>query len=376
MNKIILFPESTVRNNNIIYPGVKELITNLHKDSNIIYFISHDAGKARRLKQDFINEGLDFVRATTRQNVRNVIQNGSNNYLVIVGSQKEDLYLAANKKILLLNPLWSDIQDAEAAKYGIDIPSPEDLYKVIKTITNNTSWFYEARINEKAKVYSLTRANTFGVSETEAEMVNGFRNYLKHGNKAYYKVLLYHFIASISNNEEFNNVDIWAIMPSSGTEPNKDLTAFKEYARFLTNKRMKDPLFLRHKAITKSHKIANRQERLYCKRHFPSIIINPYYKGKLKGKTICILDDYLTNGTSFETLRNLLEYEKVKKIIFVSLGRFLRRDDTKYFRQDYNIKGNVYEEGYEFELVSTQKMPSVVNEEAISNINNLHAIFF
>ncbi|MGN4447238.1 phosphoribosyltransferase [Bacillus cereus group sp. MYBK79-1] len=373
MSKTIVFPTSTLKNKrNLVYDGMRELILQLNNAGDKIIIMSHNRAKVADLLEEF-----DFIEFCYRWQVRELLKNDNNGTYILVGSNDDDLKIAASTKTALLTPKWSDIQDEKAVKYGIEIPTIKALHKVIQIIKNQKVWFYKVNIDENATVYSLTSANSKGnVPQTEKEIVDGFRNLLKHGNKKYFKVLQLHFLASIIHNPIFKDVDIWSFMPSSGTDINEDIWALKERARILMGKRLTDPLFIRHTKIKKSHSFTNNDDRLYCERHFPSMNINPDYLKKLKGKTVCILDDYLNNGTSFETIRNLLMHAKVKKVIFVSLGKFRRNSGIEYYKQDYRLAGNIFTPEYSFKLQDESNINGVYDTAAQDEIRELYNIIY
>ena len=208
-------------------------------------------------------------------------------------------------------------------------------------------------------------------------MINGFRNFLKKGDKQYYEVLLYHFLASISNKEEFRKIADWGIFPSSSVKINEDLSDFKEKARILMNGKKQEPIFIRHTATWKGHESwKHGKDRLPCDRHFDTIIIHNRYKNKLKGRVVCIFDDYLTNGTSFETARNLLINEGVAHTYFVSLGKFHKNRVEQYLKQTYALNGDVSVRGYEYRKLSEEWFEGEFNTDAIQEIENLHYIMF
>jgi hypothetical protein len=371
MSKTIIFPTATLKDKvNNLYDGIKELLNNLHTDGDKIIIMSHDRSKVVDLKKEF-----DFVEMCYRWEVREMMKGDDTGNFILVGSNENDMQIAANTKSALLVPEWSDTQEVNP-KYGVRVPSPKALIKVLEIIKNQKEWFYELDINENAKVYSLTSANSLGnVPQTEREIVEGFRATLKDGAKKYFKVLQLHFLASLIHNPVFKEVDIWSIMPSSGTDINEDIWSLKERARLLMGKKLDKPLFQRHTSIQKSHHIIQK-DRLHCDRHFSSISINPDYRKKLKGKVICILDDYLTNGTSFETLRNILMKAGARKVIFVSLGRFKRSSGIEYLKQDYKLSGDVYTPNYTFELESTADINGEYNERAREEIRALYEILY
>ncbi|MFB2515531.1 phosphoribosyltransferase [Lysinibacillus sp. OTC-L20] len=372
MSKTIVFPTATLKDrNNKLYDGIKELVNKLHEDGDKIIIMSHDHSKILDIKEEF-----DFVEVAYRWKVRELMKGDDIGEFILVGSNEDDLRITASTKSALIVPKWSDTQEIDK-KYGVRVPSPQSLIKVLEIIKNQKEWFYELDIDENAKVYALTSANSKGsITQSEKEIVEGFRDALKNGKKKYFKVLQLHFLASLIHNPIFKEVDIWSIMPSSGTGVNEDIWALKERARLLMGKKLSDPLFIRHTAIQKSHYIQNQKDRLYCDRHFLSININPDYRKKIKGKVVCILDDYLTNGTSFETLKNLLMKAGAKKVIFVSLGRFRRSSGIEYFKQDYKLSGDVFDTDYIFELIDKEDIYGKYNEQAREEIKALYDIIY
>lgn len=327
----------------------KELLTDINIDNKTIYFKTRDE---IRIKLKEVNE--------------------NKNYFIVVGNRDADLQLSASNKLFYIVPTWCNSFDQLPLKYGIKVKDIEHLYKLISIIENQQSWYYRADLDEKTTILSLTSANTRGFhSDEELEMIENFRAYLKKGDSTHQMTLLYHFLASISNNQEFRDIKDWGIMPSSGTELNSDMNLMKEKARELMNGRKKEPIFSRHTATWKSHEAwQNGFDRKPCDRHFDTIILNPYYKGKLKNRTVCIFDDYLTYGTTFEAARNILLSEKVKKIFFVSLGRF----GKQYTMQNYEIKGDTSKQGYSYELLNSKEIYGKIDKNAITEIEKLHSI--
>lgn len=372
MSKTIIFPTASIKDNgNTLYEGIHELLNKLNADGDKIIIMSHDHSKVTNIKKEF-----DFVELRYRWEVRDKMKGDDTGNFILVGSNQDDLRIAASTKSALLVPEWSDTQEVDP-KYGLRVPTPKALIKVLEIIKNQKSWFYELDIDENAKVYSLTSANSYGgVRPSEREIVEGFRATLKEGAKKYFKVIQLHFLASLIHNPVFKDVDIWSVMPSSSADFNEDIWALKEKARLLMGKKLTEPLFLRHKNIQKSHHIRIQKDRLHCDRHLSSININPSYNKKLKGKVVCILDDYLTNGTSFETLRNLLINAGVKRVIFVSLGRFKRATGIEYLKQDYKLSGDIFSPNYSFELENKADIWGTYNERAREEIESLYDILY
>lgn len=162
----------------------------------------------------------------------------------------------------------------------------------------------------------------------------------------HYIGIICRFLPAILHDKDFIEVQDWAIAPSSSTVPNQTMEELKEHVRYMMSGRKPTAMFVRHTATCKSRfdRREQREDPSYCQKHFQSIRMNGQYKGKLKGRVVCVFDDYLTNGSTFEALRNLLVACQVKKIIFVSIGKFVRRSESLYLQKSFTIDGDVYNE--------------------------------
>lgn len=161
------------------------------------------------------------------------------------------------------------------------------------------------------------------------------------------KVLLFTSIA-IAHDTDFREVQDWAVAPSSSRLPNQIMEELKEHVRWMMNGRKPAPIFIRHTGTSKS-RFDGPQRQMdmnYCQKHFRSIRVNEAYRGKLRGRVVCVFDDYLTHGNTFEALRNLLVACGVKKIIFVSIGKFMRSNENAYAQKLFSIDGDVHRVNY------------------------------
>ncbi|MBE6075965.1 MAG: phosphoribosyltransferase [Clostridium lundense] len=361
-----------------------EIINKIIEEKNAICIVSKSLSKLDNAKKQIHNTSVYY---RTRNEIKNIILKNKDkpHYFIVFGNRDRDFELAVNNKFLYLVPLWTKDNHAKCIKYGVHIKNIDIFYEVIRTINNQNKWYYKLDLDDGTKIYSLISAHTRkgNISSKEKELVQGFEDFLKKGDISYYEILLYHFLAAIANNPEFREVTTWAIMPSSGTDLNENMMNFKEKARYcmkgmvprnISQGLKTNNLFLRHTRVVKSHMMSY-DERISkgASRHLESIIINDaYLGGKLKGKTVCVFDDYLTNGNSFEAIRNLLKTQKVKKIIFVSLGRFMR----PYYYQNYSISGDVFSKGYSFKLKNGRMIDyGEYDDNARREVENLHDIF-
>ncbi|WP_426414471.1 phosphoribosyltransferase [Bacillus subtilis] len=354
MAKGIVITRLTVFDDNFnMYQGIEELFVNLNNDGHVIIVISHDQDSINTMKNIF-KETFDFeVRCKYRKVIKEYVNEENASNYILVGSSDEDLILAANKKILIINPGWSVKQDEKPARYGITLKRPSQLVEAIRIIDNQNRWYYKLIVDEKTTVLALTSANTMNrdVVKSEKEILEGFEKLLKSGDRRYFNTLYFHLISGVMKSKDLREVGLWGIFPSSSGQINNEVEELKERCRYLTGKRMNEPLFIRHTSVNKSHHTEhNKRLQVGCVKHFESIILNPFYSKKVKGKVVCVIDDYVTNGTSFEAAKNLLLKAGASKVILVALGRFRRGRQGVYQQEVYDLAGNITKPGYKYNL--------------------------
>ncbi|RZK06762.1 MAG: hypothetical protein EOO43_21745 [Flavobacterium sp.] len=95
-----------------------------------------------------------------------------------------------------------------------------------------------------------------------------------------------------------------------------------------------------------------------CDSQFDSIHVNPYYRERLDGASVCIIDDFTNLGASCETTRNLLYRLGVKRIIFMAMGKFRK----SYLRYKYRMDGDFFQPGYKFEQLERIRLYGDIND--------------
>ena len=182
--------------------------------------------------------------------------------------------------------------------------------------------------------------------------------------------------SAIAHDKDFREVQDWAVAPSSSLKPNEILEDLKERVRYMMNGWKPHAVFKRHSPTKKSRhdNPAERQEDDYIQKHFRSICVSEAYKDKLKGRVVCVFDDFLANGQTFEALRNLLVSCKVKKIILVSIGKFRRRSEFSYIQRYHSIEGNLYSAYYQATLVKCEGRPFEINDDARRSLADLREL--
>lgn len=322
-----------------------------------------------------------FTLKRTHINVKQFINNhpGRN---IFIGNLNQDFFSAVNTKILFLFPEWIiNPREEKALKYGVHVRNTEHLINMLHIFNNLNTLYYTLPVDELTTVYALTSANNYGATDDENEVINKFRQVLKENDKEYLDVIKLTLSSGLSINPLIQETDIWSIMPSSGTTLNPTMLDIKDQIRYQYKSKLdtsEEPLLIRHTPTKKSHEtpIFDRLEEGAAK-HLSSIHINPYYRDRLKDKNVTILDDYVTNGISFESIRNLLATAGVKKINFIAIGRFTKfsKNNGKgiYQKEDFEITGDIYSPNFSYALKNKQDIGAfgVYSEEAKHSISLL-----
>ncbi|XP_067039640.1 uncharacterized protein [Acropora muricata] len=364
-----------------LQPQMNEEIIALSLNGNFeLHFTSHQNPTSEMLEA--IPKGITCTFQRRGEPLRNFIKQRwqAGDFVIICGAVDEDLYVAANTKSFLLAALWVNAEQ-KVRQYGVPAPTPQKMSAILNIVVNQTSWYYLCSFDDPVptKVISLCCANTYSpINEDEKEMAEAFQAILKNGDKnpIIKEALLCHLMAAIAHDNDFREVQDWAVAPSSSPKPSEVLEGLKEHVRYMMNGRKPDAIFMRHTPTTKSRyeSKAERQKNEYIQKHFRSICVSEVYKDKLKGRVVCVFDDYLTNGQTFEALRNLLVSCKVKKIILVSIGKFISRGEFGYTQRCHSIEGNLYSADYNATFVKSEGRPFEINYTARRSLADLREL--
>ena len=357
-------------------------------DENQIYFISKDQAQLNAAEKFINNKGYKNFKFITRAKAKEFAlkHKNKNNFFVFISGKEIDFFLAVQLKSLFIVPTWIPV-DQKSEYYGVHVDTPNQLDKFIRTLNNQKSWYAKLEIEPNITALSLMdgRYKYKAKTENEREMIMHFEALLKEGkSRNYYDILLYHFLAGMTNTTFFDDIELFGIIPSSDCTLNKDIFNFMTQVRLIKNKRLprniKDAnLIQRVKPKTQAHMLPNQSARanMGANYEFNTLRINPEFKQKIErlkkeGRfKVCIFDDYMTHGNTFNSVRNLLKHLGADKIIFVSLGNFSR----PFQKKDYKITGNVYDSGYSYKLLQSTQQYLIYDEDAKDEIDELYNIF-
>nr|WP_293836713.1 phosphoribosyltransferase [uncultured Arsenicibacter sp.] len=382
MKLLVTSLEALFNNNGIINNEIKDSIDHFLKLSNEhkVIVISRDRNKLNLVPTDY-ETFLSISQADRCDQIIGRILNYYSSYnkrdVFILGSKNPDFYIASNNKILLLSALYVDrnSQNSKLFHYGVRIKSGRDLNRFFTLNESNVEpWFFSQKVDNITTVFSLTNANTYFQSQDIVRMNNEFKKCLKANESKYINLFIVYFLISsfsVQVNAGLDEVDYWGIYPSSSPGTDPSIEEFKEKIREMYKGeprryrgKVPSPILVRSSAaIKRSNMDATDRDFAKCDDQLNTIHIHPDYRDKLAGKVVCIIDDYSRSGTSAETARLLLTKAGVKRIIFLTLGKF----GNKYTKHNYEIQGDVFEE-FTFRFLSSEELvrDQQINYRAVS----------
>jgi hypothetical protein len=286
--------------------------------------------------------------------------------IIVLGAKIQDVAQAANSQLLLLSAKYAQRNNPSDRLYKNDYGLPiidanalKVFFQRFSTVVN--PWYYSLQVSKNTKVFALVNAQQFTQSADMGKLIEKFIQCLKKGRREYVEPFNNYFIVSIYKLfQEVKNIDFWGVYPTSSGIANSDLEYFMNKVRQSFNVDPQEPIFIRHKKSPKRQYLSG-YERLMdgCNSQFESMHLNPFYKGKLNGKSVCIIDDFMTWGVSCETVRHLLERQGVAKIIFIAMGKF----KMNYLKYSYEINGDLFS-GFKFKQIGRENLFGSFNDES------------
>ncbi len=377
-------------NNTLPVVAFMDFVDRLRADKeNEVFFISRDQQLLKKAEYSFNEVNKKNYNFISRETARNYVMShkNMNNYFVFVSGKEVDFRLAVNSKSLFIVPTWVPVEE-KSIYYGVHVDTPAQLEKFIRTLNNQNSWYATLEIEPNIFALSLMdgRYKYKAFTSNEQDMMKHFEELLKQGiSRNYYAILLYHFLAGITNSTFFDDIELFGMIPSSNCSLNPDIFGFMTQVRYIKGKRLPKNSMINPNLIqrvvpkTQAHMLPNQSVRttMGACQEFSTLCINPEFKKKIEtlkkeGRfNVCIFDDYMTHGNTFNAVRNLLKHLGVNKIIFVSLGNFSR----PFQKNDYAISGDVYKLGYSYQLTQSTQQNLTYNYTAKNEIDELYTIF-
>lgn len=346
ISKLLLFTE----NNELIDKRLK-IVDIFYKNEIDVIIIARNNSiiqMSDKIPDDYKDKIQFYERgAKTRKLFKNEI-NKRDNLICMIGVVDADAIFSFQCKMPLfsvepMKPKTFNIEK-KVKDYGLPINSLQNIIDCFNAYNVHKGNYFQIKFDDSFVVMSLNNANTYNKPENEVRIKSIFQSNLK-GDKPtrdqrILLLLLFHLSNEVKTNPLFENVEFWGTFPSSDPKNTDTSVAFiKEFVRTILGKKpINGPeLLIRKIKMNPKHGGNNDRETNKCNKDLETLIVNPDIINQIKNKVVCIIDDYITNGYSAESAKHLLFKAGVKKVIFISMGKF----GQKYYSTNYKIKGDV-----------------------------------
>ena len=188
----------------------------------------------------FIRLLLNILIVNKLKNVYDNKYKNRNHHFVVIGGKNKDFELAVNSHSLFIVPTWLPLEDRTEI-YGIHVDTVKQLYKFILTLNNQNTWYSELEVDNITTCVSLmdARFGAYAKDYKEKDMIKNFQYLLKSGtSRNYYQILLYHFLAGMTNTDFFDDIELFGMIPSSDCTLNPDIFEFMTQVRLLKKKKL------------------------------------------------------------------------------------------------------------------------------------------
>lgn len=298
--------------------------------SDIPVLVVSNKGKPSWFDKKFSNSLVRFKQSIGRQNgdiVKSTAQTLGQNprdVLVLTGSQI-DLRMAKSGGAVLIAAQWS--HDAIVRALGIRVTNSEEL-KTILHLTKNWSarWYYEGQ-EDFYHVAALADLSTYGKDHATVHFARQLTATVKDGGARLNSLLAITARSLLTSEIDLSGRIAWGIFPSSNSN-NNDTDVLSDFCHRLrtTVSRVRfaergEPLLIRHKPSPK-RSAGGSGDRTDPRDQLISLHINPYYRGKLSGRHVILLDDCTTYGVSFGVAASLLRSAGATSMTGIALGKF------------------------------------------------------
>ncbi|BBH54752.1 hypothetical protein [Fluviispira sanaruensis] len=341
VSPVIVTSLNSLKINNEFSDNILESLNRLSDKGHSVIVVSNNYFD-KKVKENLSTKGIICMREVGRQDGK-IIQkiaekNEINTYdVVVLSSKEEDLSMGKRGGAVVLSASWASTNREPnehnhlSNSYGIPIEKIEDLEHIIEImrVYPGDWWFYAKKDNYK--LYSLADFSTHLKSYDQEKFAKKLTSIVKNGtsfdNLHLNSILALLTRSFLINKEQYPEKQLFGVYPSSKSK-NDDTEVLSNFThRFRTVvstvrlAKRGEPLFIRHKeSIKRSNaKNINRNDPTD---QIQSIHINPFYKGKIKGRHIIIIDDCTTYGISIAVAAAFLKKAGASAISGITIGKF------------------------------------------------------
>lgn len=315
-------------------PGIPEMISEIKALNLQLAVASNQPGASRKLSRAGLHVDL-IIDKTLMQG----INKGSpawvdkaaeefgieRNELVWLGDSDLDMRSAVNASVVYFNAGWSKPQ----YPYGITISHPSILPILLREcFMKLANWYWECSETDHRGRGIISKAmmdsRGAGIPVFQWELIN----FLKDGGNPTVgpirvrDFIMWHLVGSIYGDRFYREVDIWTVYPGSKGGTNKALGPYATLLARLFRDRYIDNIFTRYTHSVDSGEARRQGTQVDFLNQVNTMCLNSEHQARIQGKTIVVVDDFITRGYSCECARNLLFEGGASSVICVNIGKY------------------------------------------------------
>ena len=160
---------------------------------------------------------------------------------------------------------------------------------------------------------------------------NDLLNFLKYGGNptcgplTVREFMMYHLIGSIYGAGIHISADTWTVYPGSSGGPNEPMGPFVKLGARLFRDQYVGDLLTRHTKSIDSGQAHDNKISVDFGNQINTVHVNPSQLARVRGKSVVVVDDFVTQGYSLECARNLLFESGAEDVTCVNIGKYGRR---------------------------------------------------
>lgn len=322
---------------NTAVPGTIAMVDRL-RGAGVQIIAVHNNGPRTQIAQRLAQAGFMVDLVVTRQSVG--ISKGSPRWidwimghtglarheLFYVGDSRYDMITASHSRVVYAHALWANSNHA----YGLPAPAPGWVAAVVLHIFRKQhpwAWQYTYQNDQGARLrlMALVDGNGAGDHGLKQDLITLLKDYghPSMGLLSLREFVVLHLLASIVTERLYEETDVWTSYPSrDGVRRNRLAQALDLTAKLFRDAYLPD-LLERHtpaqhsRAAFHAGGIAGAIDN-----QLTTTRVHPRHAGQLDGKTVLLLDDFLTRGCTTGVGHLALRGAGATDVVIVAVGKY------------------------------------------------------
>jgi phosphoribosylpyrophosphate synthetase len=247
--------------------------------------------------------------------------------ILVLAGKLEDMIMSKNGGAVTIAAGWST--DEKIRNLGIKVRNGAEFEEVVQLTSQwPGEWWYSGNGNHY-DVKVLADLSTMGsnISVAQGQLSAVLTRTVKNGGARLIALLTITARSLLMDGLGAEQQLLWGLYPASQSQNNDSdvLSDFTHRLRTTVSKvkfaERDQPLFLRH-AASEKRSGGGGGNRTDPKNQIETVCLNPFYRKKIQGRHVVVVDDCTTYGISFAVASAFLKKAGAAKVTGVALGKF------------------------------------------------------